>query len=406
MKYDFDKIINRQGTNAMSVNGFREYLFNGEENLTFPCEDNEFISMWIADMEFAMAPEIISAIKKRLDQQICGYSQIFEPQYYQAFLNWTKSRYGWEFDKEHCVNSFGVVPALYDLIEYICKPDEKILIFTPSYGFFKHAADGNNIELLSSDLICNNGYYSMDFADIEKKIKNNKISLCILCNPHNPTGRVWNKDELTQLGQICLDNNIMIISDEIHCDLLRKDQIFTPLAKLFPETDRIITCMAPSKTFNLAGFMFANIIIPNDELRSKWQEKQLPMVNPLSIAAAQAAYTDGHEWLNELKIYLDASFAYLADFLLKHLPKATYTIPESTYLAWIDISAYLGKEKNLTLFFAQQAGVLLEGGNMFVANADGYIRLNLACPRSRLKAGLKRITAAIHQEREKNHEKI
>ncbi|MBL4772545.1 MAG: aminotransferase class I/II-fold pyridoxal phosphate-dependent enzyme [Alcanivoracaceae bacterium] len=345
-----------------------------------------------------MAPEIITAIKKRLDQQICGYSQIFNPQYYQAFLNWTKSRYGWAFDIQHCVNSSGVVPALYDLIEYICKPDDKILIFTPSYGFFKHAADGHNIQLLTSDLICKDGYYSMDFKDVQTKLRDDKVSLCILCNPHNPTGRVWNEDELKQLGQMCLDNNVKIIADEIHCDLLRKGQVFTPLAKLFPKTDKIITCMAPSKSFNLAGFMFANIIIPNDELRTKWHEKHLPMANPLSIAAAQAAYTDGQAWLSELTSYLDTNFEYLRDFLLEHLPKATYKIPESTYLAWINISAYFPDGENLTMLFAQKAGVLLEGGNMFVANAEGYIRLNLALPRSRLKEGLKRIATAINNE--------
>jgi cystathionine beta-lyase len=189
---------------------------------------------------------------------------------------------------------------------------------------------------------------------------------------------------------------VMIISDEIHCDLLRSGKKFTPLAKLFPESDQIITCMAPSKTFNLAGFMLANIIIPNDDLRKTWKEKQLPIENPLSIVAAQTAYSEGQNWLSKLTIYLDANFIFLQKYLQTNLPKAIFHIPDSTYLAWVDVGAYFQKNENLTLFFANQAGVLLEGGNMFVANSDGYIRLNLACPKARLEEGLIRIAKAIN----------
>jgi len=395
MKYNFDKIINRQGTNAMSTDGFKDYLFEGGSELNLPCAEEDLISMWIADMEFAIAPEIIDALKKRLDQGILGYSQVFGSEYKNSFLNWTKSRYDWECHPEHIVTSYGVVPALYDLIKYICKPNEKVLIATPSYAFFKHAADANKIELVYADLICEHGNYSIDFEDFRSKAADENVSLFILCNPHNPTGRVWTKEELKQLGEICLENQVMIIADEIHCDLLRAGKKFTPLAKLFPESDQIITCMAPSKTFNLAGFMFANIIIPNDDLRETWREDHLPINNPLSIVAAQAAYTYGEDWLNELTTYLDHNFDVLEKYLEEHLPKSVFKIPDSTYLAWVNIQAYLPDEENLTLFFANNAGVLLEGGNMFVANSDGYIRLNLACPKSRLEEGLNRITKAI-----------
>jgi len=187
----------------------------------------------------------------------------------------------------------------------------------------------------------------------------------------------------------------MIISDEIHCDILRKGNHFTPLAKLFPESDQIITCMAPSKTFNLAGLMFANLIIPNAALRTQWINNHFSSENPLSITAARAAYTSGHAWLDELTLYLDDNFKFLKDYLAVHLPKAVFTIPEATYLAWINISAYFSDEENVALFFANKAGVLLEGGNMFVSNAKGYIRLNLACPRSRLEEGLRRISESM-----------
>lgn len=395
MKYDFDKIINRQGTNAMSADGFRNYLFNEDDALDFQCADDEFISMWIADMEFATAPEIIQALKDRLDHGIMGYSQVFGTAYKDAFLNWTKTRYDWTFDLEHLVTSPGVVPALFDFIKYICKPDEKVLTLTPSYAFFKHAADKYNITLTSSDLILQDGVYSMDFKDIKKKVEDEKVTLCFFCSPHNPTGRIWTDAELRYFGKICLENNVMIIADEIHCDLLRSGKTFTPLAKLFPNTDQIITCMAPSKTFNLAGMMFANIIIPNKELREQWNDDHLPLDNPLSIVAAQTAYTHGQDWLEELSIYLDDNFVFLQKYLKVHLPKAVFRISEATYLAWVDVSAYFSKEENLTLFFANHAGVLLEGGNMFVSNSDGFIRLNLACPRARLEKGLKKITNAI-----------
>ena len=395
MKYNFDKIIDRRNTNAMSMEGFRAYLFDENDELDFPCADDEFISMWIADMEFASPPEISEALKKRIDHGIFGYSQIFDPKYKSSFLDWTTSRYDWSFDTNHLVTSKGIIPALFALIEYICQPDEKVLIVTPSYAFFKHAADHNDRTLVTSDLICEAGHYAMDFEDLRNKAADEKVKLCIVCSPHNPTGRIWEDDELKKLGEICLENKVMIIADEIHCDLLRSGKKFTPMAKLFPTSDQIITCMAPSKTFNLAGFMISNIIIPNDELRNKWKEKQLPIDNPLSIVAAQTAYSEGQEWLSQLTLYLDENFSFLQNYLKEHLPKALFHIPDSTYLAWVDVSAYFPKNENLTLFFANQAGVLLEGGNMFVANSDGYIRLNLACPRIRLKEGLDRITQAI-----------
>jgi cysteine-S-conjugate beta-lyase len=351
--------------------------------------------MWVADMEFATCPEIIDALKARVEHGIFGYTEIFNAEFKSSFINRAKSRYDWKIEREHIVTSQGVVPALYDLIEYICKPDEKILILTPSYSYFKSAADAKGIELLTCDLICKEGSFFMDFKDIRAKIKNNKVSLFILCSPHNPTGRIWTDTELKELGEICLENHVTIISDEIHCDILRKGNHFTPLAKLFPESDRIITCMAPSKTFNLAGLMFANLIIPNDALRAQWIKNHFSSENPLSITAAQAAYTKGHAWLNELTLYLDCNFEFLKNYLAVHLPKAVFTIPEATYLAWINVSAYFPDEENIALFFANKAGVLVEGGNMFVSNANGYIRLNLACPRSRLEEGLKRITEAL-----------
>lgn len=397
MIYNFDEVIDRRDTNAMSTDGFREYIFHAPPTMKFPYEDNDFIRMWIADMDFATPIEVVQAIKDRADKRIFGYTKILDSEYYEAFSGWTNSHYDWIFDKEQLVTSNGIIPALYELIEYICKPDEKILIVTPSYAYFKHAADFNNIEVVCSDLLESDGYYTINFDDFEDKAKDEKVALCIFCNPHNPSGRVWTDEELNKVGKICLDNDVWIISDEIHCDILRTGKTHIPLAKMFPETNKIVTCMAPSKTFNMAGLMFSNIIIPDDELRTKWKTRHYSFENPLSIAAAKAAYTYGDEWLNQLKLYLDDNFEFTKQYLKEHLPKAVYMVPESTYLAWINIEAYVSKDTDLPLYFANNAGVLLEGGNMFVSNSDCYIRLNLACPRIVLKEGLMRICELLNK---------
>lgn len=393
--YQFDQVINREGTNAMSLTGYRGYLFDADEDLNGNYEEADFIPMWVADMEFAIAPEIINAMKKRLEHPLLGYSRVADPTYSLVFQQWCLDRYGWKPELAHLVNAKGVIPALYDLIGHICKPGDKVLIITPSYAFFKHSVDFNDRTLVCSDLLEVDGTFYMDMEDIRQKTADEKCVLGIFCNPHNPTGKAWSKKELQQLGDVCLKNDVMIISDEIHCDLLRKDISFTPMASLFPDSDQIITCMAPSKTFNLAGNMFANIVIPNDALRKTYSENYLPVENPLSIVAAQAAYSEGHAWLLELTDYLDANFKYLKTVLDTHLPQAKFVIPDATYLAWVNVNAYFSGNENLTLFFARNSGVLLEGGDMFVANAKGYIRLNLACPRIRLEEGVRRIVKAI-----------
>lgn len=396
-KYNFDKIINRKGTNAMSVEGFKEYLFDNSELLQLPCKEEELIPMWVADMEFETVPEVVEAIQRRAEHGILGYTKLFDGDYKQTFLNWAKSRYDYQFNQNHLVTSSGVIPALYDLVQQLCNDDEKVLIFTPSYAYFKHATDYHHIELVTSDLIQKEDNFYINFEDVRQKVKDEKLRLCIFCNPHNPTGRLWTAQELRQLGELCFENQVTIISDEIHCDLLRSGKTFIPFQKVFSDSEEIITCMAPSKTFNLAGLLFAYIIIPNEEQRLQWHQHHLSFENPLSIVAAQAAYQYGEEWLEELKIYLDQNFDFLQNYLTVHLPKAKFSIPEATYLAWIDLTAYFPPNENLTLFFANQAGVLLEGGNMFVDNAAAHIRLNLACPQSRLKEGLKRIVKVIDE---------
>ena len=399
--YNFDEIIDRRNTNALNTDGFRSYIFHADDSMVFPYKDEEFIRMWVADMEFATPQVIIDAIKERLDKRIFGYTRVFSNDYYNAFVNWCKRRYGWSFEKEDLVMSNGIIPALYELVDYITEPDEKVLFLTPSYAYFKYAADFNNREAVCSDLINDEGYYEIDFEDFERKAADEKTTLFILCNPHNPSGRVWSEEELKRLGDICVKNDLWVISDEIHCDLLRVGKKHIPFAKLIPDYDKVVTCMAPSKTFNMAGLMISNVIIPNKELREIWKSRHYNFDNPLSVAGAQAAYEKGEPWLEELKVYLDKNFEFTREYLKENLPKANFRISEATYLAWVDLSAYFNKDEDLPMFFANEAGVLLEGGNMFVQNSDGFIRLNLACPKSTVAEGLKRICDATNKKDDK-----
>ena len=394
--YNFDEIIDRRHTNAMNTDGFRDYIFHADETMTFPYKDEEFIRMWVADMEFATPDVVIDGIRERLDKRIFGYTRVFENSYYEAFSAWCESRYDWSFPKKQLVMSNGIIPALYELVEYICKPDEKVLFLTPSYAYFKYAADFNKREYVCSDLLPEDGYYSIDFEDLERKAADEKTTLLIFCNPHNPSGRVWKEEELQKVAAIVEKYQLWVVSDEIHCDLLRCNQTHTPLGKVMPDYPRLVTCMAPSKTFNMAGLMISNVIIRDDALRAVWLDRHYNFDNPLSIAAAQAAYEKGSVWLEELRAYLDENFRFTGEYLAEHLPKAKYRVSEATYLAWVDLNAYFEKDEHLPLFFAYKAGVLLEGGNMFVQNSDGFIRLNLACPKSVLAEGLKRICESVN----------
>lgn len=394
--YNFDEIIDRRHTNAMNTDGFRDYIFRADETMTFPYKDEEFIRMWVADMEFATPDVVIDGIKARLDKRIFGYTRVFEKSYYDVFAGWCQKRYGWTFDRKELVMSNGVIPALYEMVEYICKPDEKVLFLTPSYAYFKYAADYNKREYVCSDLNYADGRYTIDFEGLEQKAADEKTTLFIFCNPHNPSGRVWKEDELKKLAEIVKKHKLWVISDEIHCDLLRLDQKHIPLGKIMTDYKRLVTCMAPSKTFNMAGLMISNIIIRDEGLKKTWLGRHYNFDNPLSIAAAEAAYEKGSVWLEELRAYLDENFRFTGEYLAEHLPKAKYQISEATYLAWVDVNAYFNSDEHLPLFFAYKTGVLLEGGNMFVKNSDGFIRLNLACPKSVLAEGLKRICVGVN----------
>lgn len=402
MTYNFDEIIDRRHTNSENVDGWRPYIFHCGPERVFPYKDEEFIRMWVADMEFAVAPEIRQAIIDRVNRQILGYSIVSDDGYYEALRTWCESRYGWSFPKEQLTFSPGVIPALYQIVEDLVKPTNgKVLTMTPAYGFFRHACEYNDVELVTSPLKKENGRFEMDWADFEKKASDPAVKVLMLCNPHNPTGRIWTEDELRRMAEIIEKHQLWVVSDEIHCDLIRTGLRHIPMGKVMPDYERLITCMSASKTFNLAGLLHSNIIIRSDEERARFQarDKNIGAVNPLSIAAHKAAYEHGGAWLEQLKAYVDGNLKLVDEFLKGNIPAARFTIPEATYFAWVDLGDVLPQVVDLPDFFANKAGVLLEGGDgLFVGNAKGYVRLNLAMPRAMVQTGLERIAEAISKE--------
>lgn len=401
MTYDFDEIIDRKHTNALNTDGFRGYIFGDTEGkMKFPFKDDGFVRMWVADMEFAMCPDVIQAIKDRADKRIIGYSQVFEPDFYEAYNAWNQKMYGWTYPKEEICFSLGIIPALYMLVDLLLGDHDYAIINTPAYGYFQHPIDERHKHAIHNKLKCDaQGNWTIDFDALEKDASNPFAKLLIWCNPQNPTGRVWTEEELRKVAAIVEKHNLWIISDEIHCDLLRQGVKHIPMAKIMPEYKKLITCTSVSKAFNMAGMMFAEIIIRDEELRKLYisETNTYAMnLNPLSIAAHTAAYAKGHDWLDQLKTYLDGNFKLVKETFARELPDITFQIPQATYLAWVNMNPYLGDVEDIPDFMANKAGVLLEGGDaLFVDNAKGYIRLNLAMPRVIVDKGLQRIVKAV-----------
>lgn len=405
MKYDFDAVIDRRHTNALNTDGFRGYIFHAGPEKVFPYKDEEFVRMWVADMEFSVAPEILDALRQRIDRRIFGYTGLYDSEYYHIFAKWCRDHYDWTFPEEQLCVSSGIIPALYQLTELLCAGGEKVLVNTPAYGYFAHAAEYMGVEVLTSPLHKKaDGTFELDYEDFEKKCAHPQCRVVFWCNPQNPTGRMWTEEELRKAAAIMEKYDLWVVSDEIHCDLIRCGRRHIPMAKVMTDYPKLITCMAPTKTFNLAGLAFSNIIIRDKALRDRFRgrDKMIGMVNPMSLTAAEAAYTQGSAWHEALKAYLDDNFAFVKAFLARELPEAVMYIPEATYLAWVDMNQCLPQGTDLPDFFANKAGVLLEGGNsLFVGNAEGYIRLNLAMPRSIIETGLTRMAQAVRRERAK-----
>ena len=390
MRYDFDTPINRRNTFSFKWDCDMDYF--GRDDV---------IPMWVADMDFACAPCIVEAVQKRAAHPVYGYGVRQQP-YYDAVMGWLKKRHGFEVNYEHLAFAPpGVIYAMNVVLRILTKPGDRVMVPMPNYDPLFDMVTRGGRKLVETPLVWKDGRYTFDFADMEAKAASG-VKVLVLSSPHNPTGRIWTEDELRRMAAIIEKHRLWVVSDEIHCDLIRAGLRHTPLGKIMPDYDRLITCMSASKTFNLAGLMHSNIIIRDVEERARFQDrdKNIGAVNPLSIAAHKAAYEHGGPWLEQLKAYVDGNLALVDRFLKENIPGAKFTIPESTYFAWVDLREVLPEVEDLPDFFANKAGVLLEGGDgLFVGNARGHIRLNLAMPRATVQIGLERIAEAIRKEK-------
>ena len=387
MKYDFDEIIDRGNTSSIKLEA-------GEK--VNPYLPKEYIPLWVADMDFACSKEILSAMRERLDCRIIGYTSLSEDCKASA-IRWMERRFGWKPEQEQVVFSAGIVSALFAAVDRLTKPGDEVCFLTPAYHPFDDAVKKQGRVPVYSRMLYQDGAWKIDFADLSSKLSRPNCVMFFHCDPHNPTGRVFTETELLRLGKLCFSNDVFVVSDEIHEDLTRKGKTHVPLASLFPSEKRIITCTSPSKSFNLAGNCHAHLFIPDDSIRRDWTKNYYNgHPNALSNEATIAAYERSENWLDALRDYLDESFAMMETLLSARLPKARFALPEGTYLAWVDLSCYDLSEQELKRKISQ-AGVFVQFGEDFVDNADCFMRVNLASPRSVLREGLERICRALEQ---------
>ena len=375
MKYDFDKTIDRRATNS--------YKWDSAPEGALP--------MWVADMDFRTAPAIIDVLQKRVAHGIFGYTRVPDA-YYDAVTSWFSRRHGWDIDREWIIYTSGVVPAV---IKALTVPGDKVIVQTPVYNCFFSSIRNNGCEIVSNPLRRTADTYEMDFDALERCAADPRAKVMLLCNPHNPAGRVWTSDELTRLGNICLRNGVTVVADEIHCELVYQGFKYTPFASLSDAfLRRSVTCVSPSKAFNIAGLQIANIVAFDNDLRSRIDKainiNEVCDVNPFGVAATIAAYNEGEEWLNQLVDYLHGNYEAMAEFCRRELPEFPITRLEGTYLVWMDCSSLGMPSDALEHALLDDARLWLNAGTMYGAEGEGYMRWNIACPRSVMLDGLNR----------------
>ena len=378
MKYDFDKTIDRRATNS--------YKWDSAPEGVLP--------MWVADMDFRTASAIIDALQKRVAHGIFGYTRVPDA-YYDAVTSWFSRRHGWNIDREWIIYTSGVVPAVSAVIKALTVPGDKVIVQTPVYNCFFSSIRNNGCEIVSNPLRRTADTYEMDFDALERCAADQRAKVMLLCNPHNPAGRVWTPDELTRLGNICLRNGVTVVADEIHCELVYQGFKYTPFASLSDAfLHRSVTCLSPSKAFNIAGLQIANIVAFDNDLRSRIDKainiNEVCDVNPFGVAATIAAYNEGEEWLNQLVDYLHGNYGVMAEFCRRELPEFPITRLEGTYLVWMDCSSLGMPSDALEHALLDDARLWLNAGTMYGAEGEGYMRWNIACPRSVMLDGLNR----------------
>lgn len=383
----FDEVIDRRNSRCRKWDNVEEVFGT-----------HDILPLWIADMDFAAPPGVVDAINRAARHRIYGYHT--RPQsFYQAAVDWVGRRHGWQVKLEWVINAPGVVPSIIAAILALTDPGDEVIIQPPVYPPFFSCVTKNGRQLVENPLRCADGRYEMDFDDLERKISS-KTRMLILCSPHNPVGRVWTQAELTRLNEICLQHDIMVLADEIHSDLVFKGHKHIPVAALHDDAQRnTVTCISPSKTFNIAGFYTSYVIIADQSKRKKFlrvlEALEISQGNSFGVIAAEAAYRTGEGWLEDLLPYLEANADFMADYIAENIPGISMSKPEGTYLGWLDCRGLTIDSRDLKEFFVRKAKVGLNDGRTFGVQGEGFVRLNFGCPRSTLAEGLERIRQAV-----------
>ena len=386
MKYNFDEIIPRRNTNSVKWD---------------EAAQDDIIPLWVADMDFRVLPQITEALRQRVDHGVFGYTHVPDS-YYESVIRWFKDRHGLQGVKpSDIIYTSGVVPAISAIVRGLTLPGDKVLVQTPVYNCFFSSIRNQGCMVEENHLVYKNNTYVVDWDDFERKCADSRVRIFLLCNPHNPAGRVWKKEELQRMGEICQKHDVFVISDEIHCELVMPGNEYTPFASL---SDGFLknsaTCVAPTKAFNIAGLQIANIIVKDRNKRERIDRAinihEVCDVNPFGVIATEAAYTEeGAEWLRQLNTYLFANYRFLCNFFSKHFPSLEVVKLEGTYLVWVDCSS-LGKSSTEIVNNLYRHGVWMNDGVMYGENQRAFIRINIACPRKILEEGLLRMEKALH----------
>ncbi len=386
MNFDFDTPVCRRGTNSLKWDVGADAL-----------------PMWVADMDFKAAPAIQEAILRRAQHGIFGYT-VIPDEWYEAYIGWWKSRHGFTFEKDWLIFCTGIVPAISSIVRKITTPAEKVLLQTPVYNIFFNSILNNGRQVIESPLVYDGREYNIDFDDLEEKLSDNQTSLMILCNPHNPIGKLWDRETLRKIGELCHKHNVTVISDEIHCDLTDPDEEYIPFASVSDICrDISITCVAPTKTFNIAGTQTAAVAVPNAALRHKvWRglnTDEIAEPNAFAIDAAIAAFTGGAEWLDALRAYIFKNKRFAVDYVSREIPDISIVPSKATYLLWLDCGKLTDNSEKLAEFIYKQSGLYLSHGVQFGSGGERFMRMNIACPRSVLADGLGRLKKAVEAKK-------
>lgn len=378
MKYDFDSVIERKGTSCLKWDLFGDDL-----------------PMWVADMDFKVAPQIEKAIQKRANHPVYGYS-IVQDSLFESYINWWKRRYDFEMSRKDMLYATGVMPSISSMIRCLTDVGDNILIQTPVYHVFFYVIEDNNRQVVENELIYEDGSYHIDFNDLDEKLADCKMM--ILCNPHNPIGKIWSRDDLSKIGDLCRKHDVVLISDEIHCDLTNPGSIYNPF-ETSSDYEKTITCISPSKSFNIAGFQSSIVHTKDYELLEKIKTQMhvdnSDSCNVFATSAVTAAYDESEEWLEELREVLYENKQIVKDYLSNELPIIKLVECDATYLLWLDCSALNVPSKVLSGFLRENQGLFLSAGIDFGQNGDNFLRMNIACSQKLLKDGLGRLKAGV-----------